>query len=484
MHYEFGLLAPTLLLLAWQGWQKSVNKRSILRTLLAIGIPCALLVAAAYIPILTHPYYEKTQSYLGSRMGAFGIFNGPFFVEMGTFYNSIYFFLILIALVIVGLIIGWRAYRFPTLLLTLWFVPFFILYLFIVRFPGTHFYLMMESWSLIGALPLAKLTPKIGHHYEGRSRGNLWRLLALIIVIIWLVISAAYLYITFLRQEPEYVVNYAESRIPFYWAPYGKEIPKQPRFGFPIFEGWKTLGVLTEWYYLGESYASNERSRHLRWYLGGFERKAREEEPDFIFVAKHLQQPDFSYQEEWLTDYVQVGEVRVRGEARILLYAHVPLAVPYVVYDAEQFSTIFDGLVQSFDEWAEPAIQIENIALADSITLDSAGFSKSTLRAGDTLHLLLKWRPQQPLAHNYKLFVHIGSSKSGQPFSQWDGYPGLNTAQTSQWAVDKAFDDHVLLTIPKEMPKGTHTVSVGLYNETTGERLGGKAIVVGTIKVR
>ena len=300
----------------------------------------------------------------------------------------------------------------------------------------------------------------------------------------WLAISVGYLYLIFFRQAPEYVINYEQTRIPFYGAPYGKNIPKEPRFGFPIFEGWKTLGVLAEWNYLGDTYASNERSRHLRWYLGEFKRVDFEDHPDFIFVANHLQQPLPSFNKSKLLGYQQVGEIRVRGEARIALYADEPLAVPYVIYDAEQFVNVFDTLVPPFDKWPDPSPSLSEFALDKSVTLESASISNRNLQRGDTLHLLLIWRPEQQLEQDYKVFVHVGSDKSGQPLTQWDGYPGLNNIRTSQWVAGQSFKDHILLTIPSEMPSGEHTILVGLYNETTAQRVGGQAIPVGTIIVR
>lgn len=496
MHYEFGLLAPALLFLAWKGWQQTTNQRSILAVLLLIGVPSALLVAAVYLPIVLNDYFEKTVStYLSIRMGDGNAFNFAFFIEMATFYNSTYFLIGLIVLVLAGLIIGWRRTPQRTFLLSLWFSPFFILYFFIVSFPGTHFYLMMESWSLLAALPLAALIgPFQTERMPLRSyvpSGSL-RAAILSVVIVWLGISVGYLYLIFFRQAPEYVINYEQTRIPFYWAPYGKNIPKQPRFGFPIFEGWKTLGVLSEWGYLGETYASNERSRHLRWYLSGLDGVNFEENPDFIFVSTHQQEPNPSFHKSRLEGYQQVGEIRVRGTPRIALYAHTPQAVPYVIYDAEQFLNVFDTLVpplvpelvegQEADKWPSPLLS--ELALDESVTLESATILERDLQPGDTLHLRLIWRPEQQLNADYKVFVHVGSDLSGQPLTQWDGHPGLNNVRTKQWMVDKPFKDHILLTIPPEMPLGEHTILVGLYHETTGERLGGQAIPVGSIIVR
>lgn len=473
MHYEFGLMAPVLVALAWLGWRRAPHGAT-LRAGVAAGVAGSALVAAVYLPLVLNPYFASTQRYLGIRAGSPGTFNGSFFVEMGTFYNSIYFFVGLLVLVVAGLVMGWRSARRPTLLLALWFSPFLIVYLFVMRFPGTHFYLLMESWSVVAALPLAVLTQATGRRAVVR-----WGTRT--VVAGWLALTVAYLFLMFFRQAPEYLVNFERERVPLYWAPYGANVPEKPRFGFPIFEGWKVLGVLNEWHYLGETYASNERSRHLRWYLGGFERVEFDEQPDFIVVATHLQEPDPDFNPARLDGYRQVGEVRVRDEPRLALFARQPLVVPYVTFDAAPFLPIFDEVVPPLHQWPSPPVRLAEVSLADQVTLERAALADSVVRSGKTLHLILSWRPEWPLDRDYKVFAHLGE---GQPRAQWDGFPGLNTARTSRWPVGRRFEDHVLLRIPPGTPGGSYPLTVGLYDPASGERLGGRAVPVATVTVR
>ena len=72
--------------------------------------------------------------------------------------------------------------------------------------------------------------------------------------------------------------------------------------------------MLSEWGFLNGTYNTNERSRHLRWYLGDFDHVPIEERPDFLFVADHVQEREPRFSDEWLDGYTHVGEVRVRGE--------------------------------------------------------------------------------------------------------------------------------------------------------------------------
>lgn len=475
MHYEFGLLAPILLVLAWGGWQRADDTGAIVRTLAVVGIPCAALVAGAYVPLFLNPYFNETQNYLSIRIGGLRTFNGAFFVEMGTFYNSIYFFVGLLLLVVAGIWHGWHTARRRTLLLVLWFVPYALLYFFIVRFPGTHFYLLMESWSLLAALPLAVLAT---------LPALTWRIGAIGIITGWLTISAGYLYLMFFRQNPEYLINYADERVPLYWAPYGENIPKEPRFGFPIRDGWQVLGVLAEWHYVGETYNSNERSRHLRWYLGGLERTDFDEFPDYIFISQHVQQENPDFHQGRLNGYQRVGDIYVRGEPRIAIWTRDLPPADYLQYELESFAPFFPGIVPYLDEWPDPPIQARDVQLGGAMTLTAAGIDASDVSRGETVHILLTWTSQRPLDIDYKLFVHVGVDEAGAPLTQWDGYPGLNTVRTSEWPAGERFHDHILLDIPATMPSGEHRIRVGLYDGATGQRLGNTAIPIGTITVR
>jgi 4-amino-4-deoxy-L-arabinose transferase-like glycosyltransferase len=478
MHYEFALVAPVLLVLFWLGCRRMGEVRRAAGATVAVGSVFAAIVAAGYLPTLLSPHFGKTERYMGSRLGGFGAFNLPIFAELGTFYNSIYFFVGLILLVVMGLVLGWRRARRRTLLLALWFLPFLVLHLFVMEFPGTHFYQFMPSWSLLAALPLAAVV-------ESKSLRPVirWGLLAL--AVLWLAVSAGYLYLAFFQQSPEYVFNYDRARVPFYWAPYGESPPKKPRYGFPVQAGWKALGTLSGWGCLEGSYTSNEGARSLRrWYLLPLERvESEEQEPDYVFVTSQVQTPYQPYQERWLDGYQRVGEVRTQDEPRIEIWARDPLPVPYVTYDAKDLQPFFNVLVPTLEGGPESPVQVRDVALGETLVLATAGAERTKLAPGETLHLQFAWQPQQALGQDYKLFVHIADAQ-GRPQAQWDGMPCLNLGRTSQWAVGETVEDHALVPIPDDMPPGEYAVLVGLYDGATGERLAGEAIQVTEIVVK
>ncbi len=476
MHYEFALLLPLFVWALIHGWWHSAAPRALLPVVIGTSVLALGLVAAAYVPLLFNEFFATTQNYLGTRLGATRVWNLPFFIEMGTFYNSIYFFIGLIVLALFGGIGGWRRARTPTLWLMLWFAPYLLLYLLIVQFPGTHFYLLMPSWSLLAARPLAQLFAP--NHLRPFVR---WGLLGLMIG--WLLLSGHYLYLLFFRQAPEYLINFDTERQPIYWAPYGSNVPEKPRFGFPIWEGWGTLGVLAEWKYLGETYASNEYSRHLRWYLGAFERAEFAENPDFIFVSQHVQELDPTYADAVLTNYVRVGEVRVRDETRIVIWSRHALPVDYLVYDAERFAPVFATTVPVLQDLPPSAPKVQDQALDGRIALAAAYVDQTLLSAGDTLHARLEWQLSQSLAQDYKLFAHIVDG-AGQVVAQWDGLPGQNTVHTAHWQAGETFVDHVLVRLPADLPSGRYELHVGLYDPISGERVDDRALHVTDLTVR
>lgn len=473
MHYEFVLIAPALLWLLWIGWQRSV--RSPASTVLRVGAAGGALVAAVYIPMYLNPFFTTTQSYISSRLGSPGrTFNLAFFGEMGTFYNSTYYFVGLIALVLAGLWLT-RRQRAQWMTLLLWFVPYLLLYLFIIEFPGTHWYIFMPAWSILAAVPIVRYTSPTVRPVAR------WSVAAL--VFLWLAVSANYLHLMFFRQDPEYLVNYATVRAPFYWAPYGENVPEKPRFGLPIYQGWKTLGVLSEWKALGGTYASNERSRHLRWYLGDLERADFDANPDMIFVATHLQEPDPAFSDAQLAGYAQIGDVRVRGEPRIQIWSRHQLPVPFVSYDAETFDAMFMGQAPTFEEWPDPAPAAIGARLGDTLKLVHAGAAPRTAAPGDILHLNFHWLPLAQLPTDYKLFVHVANA-DGVPLAQWDGYPRWNTSRTSTWTPQEELEDHLLLPLPDDFAPGNYRLLVGMYDPVTGARVGDRTVYVGMLTVR
>lgn len=477
MHYEFVLLAPMLLVMVWlsQVW---VNLPS---RLLAVAAGAVVVTGGldvwVYGQMVTNQYFtQATRFYYRARFQSTGGHNIDDFVNLTTLYNSIYFAVGLFILAILGLFIAWRRYRMAALLLTLWFLPTLLVYFFLIERPGTHYYMIMDSWSLLAALPLALLFCD-----TSPVRPTL-KAVAAAIVTIWLVVSIVYLDIAFLRTEPPYLLEFNERQLPYFPTPYDAEFAAVPRVGIPIDQGWDTLGLLREWGVMDGTYTSNER--RTRWYLGDFDRVDADEMPDYFFIAKDVQDPDRAYQPALLDEYVAVGEIRVADEPRIYLYRHSGSDGVYPVYEADGFAQPFRDHVATLGEEPEAVALTADVSFSPALRLVSAGVEKPVVRRGQAAIVVTEWQVLAPIGQNLKFFVHLGEESDGAPLAQWDGFPRMNGARTTDWLPGEQMTDRVLIPLPPGMPPGTHPIFIGFYDAETADRYGAGRVTVGQIEVR
>jgi uncharacterized membrane protein len=95
----------------------------------------------------------------------------------------------------------------------------------------------------------------------------------------------------------------------------------------------------------------------------------------------------------------------------------------------------------------------------------------TSLPPGDVIKILLRWETTEPLSTDYTVFVHLLDSQ-GNLVSQSDSFPTWLTPQpTSQWPAGYPIPDHHTLYLPPDLPPGTYTPLVGLYDPQTVERL-------------
>jgi hypothetical protein len=111
--------------------------------------------------------------------------------------------------------------------------------------------------------------------------------------------------------------------------------------------------------------------------------------------------------------------------------------------------------------------------LEQDITLQQAQVYTSRAvfdQAAREVGLYLYWRAGHKLQSSFKVFVHI-LDESGQPVAQDDGVPVLWTYPTSMWKIDETVVDFHRVRVAAIDPHKSYTLVVGMYNETTGDRL-------------
>jgi hypothetical protein len=101
-----------------------------------------------------------------------------------------------------------------------------------------------------------------------------------------------------------------------------------------------------------------------------------------------------------------------------------------------------------------------------AIPLAAAG----PLRPGQTLRLTIDWQALRPIDQNLKVFVHLADA-GDNVLAQFDGYPQGGSTPTTAWVPGQIVSDTYPVTLPAAAPPGPYRRLVGLYDETTLERL-------------
>ena len=104
-----------------------------------------------------------------------------------------------------------------------------------------------------------------------------------------------------------------------------------------------------------------------------------------------------------------------------------------------------------------------------NITLQEAQVLPA-LPPGAVLPVDLRWQANQPVAHNYHVFVHLLDEQE-QHIAQSDGQPALWTRPTSSWQPGEVIEDRHALSLPADLPPGNYQLIVGLYLPESGQRL-------------
>jgi hypothetical protein len=92
------------------------------------------------------------------------------------------------------------------------------------------------------------------------------------------------------------------------------------------------------------------------------------------------------------------------------------------------------------------------------------------VRPGETLRVTLYWLPEATTATPYTVFVHLYAPQAGI-IAQRDLYPGGGTYPTDVWLPGRPFVDTYYLHLPPDAPIADARILVGLYDESSGQRL-------------
>jgi len=86
------------------------------------------------------------------------------------------------------------------------------------------------------------------------------------------------------------------------------------------------------------------------------------------------------------------------------------------------------------------------------------------------MHGALYWQAQSPPTRALTVFLHLYST-DGKLWSQHDAPPRRGTYPTTQWSPGEIIVDQFDMEIPADMPVGTYSLFVGMYDSLTQERV-------------
>jgi len=102
--------------------------------------------------------------------------------------------------------------------------------------------------------------------------------------------------------------------------------------------------------------------------------------------------------------------------------------------------------------------------------LTSYGLHPEPPRPGQELAIELQWRALQPFSQNYTVFVHL-LDRANHVVAQRDAQPRSGQLPTVRWQPGQIIDDAYVLPLPADLAAGEYHIEVGLYLQSSGERL-------------
>jgi 4-amino-4-deoxy-L-arabinose transferase-like glycosyltransferase len=396
-HYETAAIVfPVLFLCAGKKvFFSGENKRFLLAS---VGILVGVILTY-YVPFLLSPYFEGIFSeYVEHRVS---VERGPFnnlasYFSSSLVYNSVYYLVLMFAglslacairlnqaqerlhrwlipslLFLLGLVI---SIGFPSLLsvgkanysvllflplplmlvfsrrvevavktVVLWFFSYFILYAFIFREPGLHYYCLSPAWTLLVALAGDDLYRSLAVRATGVWQ-RLYQLGAVVFAVLLYTLFAFYTYIAFIEHDIEYIFSFPQHKMALYWTPWDK-LPRVGLFGFPHKSGWKTVGYLYRVGLLRGDHKNNEGPEIVSWYL--WDTLPSTDQPKYLFVAERSTRKKYqdSIPQELIDEeYNLVGKVLVDHQPKLFIYEDKDSSVEDLVMECEakEYEALYD----------------------------------------------------------------------------------------------------------------------------------------------
>ena len=142
-------------------------------------------------------------------------------------------------------------------------------------------------------------------------------------------------------------------------------------------------------------------------------------------------------------------------------YQQADLKPVYRVYRLEPTPRLFD-----VPQISHPV----SVNVGDGLALLGYDISADTLRRSEDVEITLYWQAREQQLRSHKVFVHL-LDESGKLYAQHDGVPGDWGYPTTAWAKNEIVPDRIQLSVDSTTPPGDYDIFVGMYDETSGQRL-------------
>jgi 4-amino-4-deoxy-L-arabinose transferase-like glycosyltransferase len=339
--------------------------------------------------------------------------------------------------------------------LVLWFAAPFVAMAFLIAEPRTHFYAMIPAAALLVALAVVQAVQWL------RARRWRWALALLAGGSAALVLLALpYLYIAFLRPNPEYLRDFPRSRPAIYRASYGDRLPTDAGyFAFPQRDGWKVAGMLYRQGVLRGSYGSNKKPLITGWYARDVYRCGSD--PAYFLRARS--------QSSLLPDgYDLSGYILVDHRRMMDIYSRAPVPHMPREFHLEDYAPAFDALpVASFptQRFLFDVVPQHHLNATWQAGLRLNGLDMFTQPPADrALVVSLYWQPAQPLDPAYRLVAELVDEQGAVVGT---AVPYCDSPPPADWPPGAITATALRLTWPPDLPPGAYRLRVGLRHATS-----------------
>ncbi|MCE7980213.1 MAG: hypothetical protein DYG89_03405 [Caldilinea sp. CFX5] len=485
------------------------------------------ILVAFYVPFVLDPeFFRDTFAYIfGYRLAGRSMPEGLAIVAgRSTLYSSSYYFWVLVALTLAGLVRAYWRFApkalaiFLTLLLVvvmtallvdstaffelpgrlalwlwvvlfatvwvaprvpqqertawLWFSAPLLGVIFFVVKPGTHVYIFFIPWAIVTGMVVGQLWTALANVWGSWStRWLLAPAMALLVLIF-----GNYVYQLFVVNRVEVLRTWDENRPAGYWTSYTTPA-FESIFGFPLRNGWKSIGALYAQGTLQGRFDTNDRFSSVPdWYLRGEEFCPRDDPNYYLLVPYPLpvDRPIVDEQRRQLQDaYYLWGVVTTNDQPHLEIYANkerLPAEqsdTPRIIRDEENTDFYNSQRMTPFTRNGPLGIQpIPNptgYRFDNHIQLLGYNIDVAEVKPGGELEVELYWQTEQPLTIDYDVSIQVIDLTDTRKAGQRDGEPGCNRYPTTLWTPgDRIYDRYHVPIAPDAQP-GSYSIYVTLY---------------------